>query len=243
MKVINSEYEKKVNHELSLWQKKIMQEPSFSSKLAKALQERLNGLVPDKIHKAITFAIKNMVKAVHTGSGFITKRLLEECSFEEREKLVKKKLSFYKKAAVTSGAGTGAAGIFIGLADFPILLSIKMKFLFDVASIYGYNVKDYKERIFILYIFQLAFSSHKKKIELYKIIEIWSSYSEQLPNSSENFDWQSFQQEYRDYIDLPKMLQLIPGFGAIVGAYANYQFMEKLATTAINAYRMRRLKS
>ena len=55
-------------------------------------------------------------------------------------------------------------------------------------------------------------------------------------------DWYVFQQEYRDHIDLVKMLQLIPGFGAIVGAYANYNLLDQLGETAMNAYRMRYMK-
>jgi hypothetical protein len=38
------------------------------------------------------------------------------------------------------------------------------------------------------------------------------------------------------------MLQLVPGIGAVVGAYANYQLMDKLGKTAINAYRLRVFK-
>jgi hypothetical protein len=38
------------------------------------------------------------------------------------------------------------------------------------------------------------------------------------------------------------MLQMIPGFGAIVGAYANYNFLDHLGKTAVNCYRMRYLK-
>ncbi len=239
MDVIYSKYDENVLNELQLWEKKMLQEPSFSNQLAKALQDRLNGLIPKKVHKVITATIKNMIQAVLTGSKFITKGPLKGYSLEEREERIKKKISFYKKSAMVSGAGTGAGGFFLGMADFPILLSLKMKFLFDVASIYGYNVKDFKERLYILYIFQLAFSSHEKRAEVYEIIKNWNKFSKQLPHSVKDFDWHSFQQEYRDYIDLPKMLQLIPGFGAIVGAYANYQFMEKLAITAINAYRLR----
>lgn len=242
MNVIYSEYDKKALNELNLWGKKMLQEPPFSSQLAKALQDRLNGLIPKKVHKIITASIKNMIQAVLTGSKFITKGPLPDQSLLEREKLVRKKIGFYKKAALASGAGTGAGGFFLGMADFPILLSLKMKFLFDTASIYGYNVKDFKERLYILYIFQLAFSSHEKRAEVYEIIKNWNAFSNQLPQSVKDFDWHSFQQEYRDYIDLPKMLQLIPGFGAIIGAYANFKFMEKLAVTAINAYRMRLLK-
>jgi len=54
-------------------------------------------------------------------------------------------------------------------------------------------------------------------------------------------DWQSFQQEYRDTIDLAKLLQFLPGFGAVVGAVANYRFLDELGRTAMNAYRMRLL--
>lgn len=52
-------------------------------------------------------------------------------------------------------------------------------------------------------------------------------------------DWYVFQQEYRDHIDLIKLFQMIPGFGAIVGAYANHNILNTLGETAINAYRMR----
>jgi len=59
----------------------------------------------------------------------------------------------------------------LGLADFPILLGIKVKMLFEIAALYGYDVKDYKERLYLLYIFQLAFSSQQRRNEVYKIIE------------------------------------------------------------------------
>jgi hypothetical protein len=56
-------------------------------------------------------------------------------------------------------------------------------------------------------------------------------------------DWRTFQQEYRDYIDLIKLLQMVPGLGAIVGAFANYRLTEHLGETAMNAYRLRILTS
>ena len=54
-----------------------------------------------------------------------------------------------------------------------------------------------------------------------------------------DMDWRDFQQEYRDYIDLVKMFQLIPGFGAIVGAFANYNLLDQLGEAAMNSYRLR----
>ncbi|MNH47586.1 EcsC protein family protein [compost metagenome] len=54
-------------------------------------------------------------------------------------------------------------------------------------------------------------------------------------------DWETFQKEYRDAIDFRKMLQMVPGIGAVAGAWANYSILEELGETAMNAYRLRRL--
>ncbi|EQB87531.1 hypothetical protein J2Z44_000557 [Clostridium punense] len=234
-------YEEQAFFELKKWQKKMSKKPSFKSKVTKGVQKKFNNLVPEKAQNIITEAIKNMTKAVLTGSEFITKAPLLYAVLEEREKLVEEKLNFYRKAATVSGAGTGAGGLLLGLADFPILLSIKMKFLFDTASIFGFDVKNYTERLYILHIFLLAFSSDEKRYEIYHNILNWENYINTLPSNLNEFDWKSFQMEYRDYIDLAKMLQLVPGIGAVVGAYANYQLMDKLGETAMNAYRMRLL--
>ncbi|MFZ5967053.1 MAG: EcsC family protein [Bacillota bacterium] len=234
-------YEEKVLAELRVWQRKMMKKPSLSSRISKGVQRSVNGLIPEKFHKIVTEAIKNMSRTVLFGSEIITGQPLKDTPLEEREKLVREKISSYKNTAAISGAGTGAGGLLLGLADFPILLSLKMKFLFDTASLYGYNVKDYKERLYILYVFQLAFCSDQRRLEIYKYIQHWQEVSKDLPRDINEFDWRTFQQEYRDYMDLAKMLQLVPGIGAVVGAYANYQLMDKLGETAVNAYRMRLL--
>ena len=56
-----------------------------------------------------------------------------------------------------------------------------------------------------------------------------------------DLDWREFQQEYRDHIDFVKMLQLVPGIGAVVGALANYNLLDQLGETAKNCYRLRLL--
>jgi hypothetical protein len=114
-----------------------------------------------------------------------------------------------------------------------------MKLLFEIASIYGYDVKDYKERLYILYVFQFAFSGQHHRREKFVDAENWDRFVDQLPTNVNEFDWRKFQQEYRDYIDLAKLLQLVPGIGAIVGVVVNYKMINKLGETAMNAYRMR----
>jgi hypothetical protein len=70
-------------------------------------------------------------------------------------------------------------------------------------------------------------------------MEDWDKKSNELPEDINQFDWRTFQQEYRDYIDLAKMAQLVPVIGAPVGLVVNYSLVKKLGITAMNAYRMR----
>jgi hypothetical protein len=117
-----------------------------------------------------------------------------------------------------------------------------MKMLFEIAALYGFDVKDFRERLYILYIFQLAFSSKEGAAKVFLHMQDWDQKLIALPESSDNFDWKTFQQEYRDYIDIAKLAQLLPVVGAAVGAVANYQLIKKLGKTAIQAYRMRLIK-
>jgi hypothetical protein len=71
----------------------------------------------------------------------------------------------------------------------------------------------------------------------------WDKKSKELPEDINQFDWRNFQQEYRDYIDLAKMAQLVPIIGAPVGFVVNSNLIKKLGITAMNAYRMRLLKN
>ena len=73
----------------------------------------------------------------------------------------------------------------------------------------------------------------------YAYILKFRKYSKTIPEDIHQFDWRTFQQEYRDHIDLAKMAQLLPFVGAVVGYVVNYKLILKLADTAMNAYRMR----
>lgn len=231
-------YRWKVEEELFLWKRKMTKRTGLIGRTSKNVQTKVNGLIPEKVHQVITESIKNMVKMTLVGSNIkMKKRLPLELNLQERDELLQEKLTTFRKTAVVEGAGTGAGGILLGLADFPLLLSIKMKFLFEAAAIYGFDTDEYEERLYILHIFLLAFSSEEKRKETLEIMEHW----EQQKCLIGEMDWRDFQQEYRDYIDLVKMLQLLPGIGAMVGAVANYNLLDQLGETAMNSYRLRLL--
>ena len=224
---------------LTTWQKKMMRRPSLLNSLSKKIQTKINTWIPEKVHQAITATIKQMIRGVLFGAKYTTTVPLVDAGLESREQAVQKKIDWYRNTAAVEGGITGAGGILLGLADFPILIGLKLKLLFDIAAIYGMDVKDYKERVYLLHIFELAFSSDEHRKNIYLKMVNWEEQRRHLPEDIHQFDWRSFQQEYRDYIDLAKMAQLVPLIGAPVGVLVNYRLIKKLGFTAMNAYRMR----
>lgn len=235
-------YELQAQQEMKSWQRKMQRKSSFFNKLSKRMQVKINSYIPEKVHAAVTATIKQMVRGVLFGAEFITGNPPYYETLEAREAVAKEKISFYKKAAATEGGITGAGGFLLALADFPMLLSLKLKMLFDIATVYGYNTKDFKERMFILHIFQITFSSQEHRRNVFIQMKDWNEKNRLLPEDINEFDWRNFQQEYRDYIDIAKLAQLIPGIGAVVGVIVNYRLIDQLGETAINAYRMRLLE-
>jgi uncharacterized protein (DUF697 family) len=234
-----SMYDDIATAELNAWLVKTRKKPGFINKLTKSTQEGINSMIPEKVHQVITYAIEKMVKGVLFGTKYITPSPLIGSSLEQREIKVKKIIKIYQNTASAEGAITGAGGILLGLADFPAFLTIKMKMLFEIAAAYGYDVKKFEERLYLLYIFKLTFSSQETRNQTLALLENWNDYIAKLPADVSDFDWRDFQLQYRDYLDLVKLAQLIPIIGAGVGAVANYQLANKLGQNAIQCYRLR----
>jgi hypothetical protein len=232
-------YEQIQMKELQVWQRRMLRKPGLFNRLSKSMQDKINSWIPEKVHQAITATIKQMIRGVLFGAKWTTREQKTPLSLEDSDHLVEEKIKLYRNTAAAEGALTGAGGILLGLADFPLLIAIKIKLLFEIASAYGFSVNDYKERVYILHIFQLAFSSAKHRKNVFMAMKNWDEKSKSLPEDINQFEWRSFQQEYRDYIDLAKLAQLIPVIGAPVGAVVNYRLIRKLGFTAKMAYHMR----
>ena len=232
---MSGSYVQRVKQDMAIWQKKLLAKPSRVERLSKNAQGIIAAKLPKKVNQAFSLSIKTMVEGVLNGSSYVPKKQKSYHTLEEMDEAAENTLAAYRKTATVEGAGTGFGGGVIALADFPLLLSIKVNYLYALSGIYGFNPRELSERIYLLLVFQLAFSSVDKKKELLPAILNWEREKERY----EEIDWDAFQQEYRDTIDLIKMFQLIPGFGAAVGAYANHQLLDQLGETAQNAFRMR----
>ncbi|MCL2719544.1 MAG: EcsC family protein [Lachnospiraceae bacterium] len=229
-------YHKQIEKELDKWYAKVITPPKPLKKKTTDLQLKARKLIPGKVQDSITAIVRTLIKAVMHGSGYAPKTSeYLGLSLAESDYLILRSFQNYKKVAVSGGVLTGAGGFITGLADLPTLVGVKINFLFKCATLYGFDVNDQNERLFILYIFQLAFSNHEHRLHCFNKLVEWGDEIDE----SEKIDWETFQLEYRDYLDIAKLLQLIPIIGAPAGAIANNSLMETLCENAMNVYRMR----
>lgn len=238
-------YEHKVQREIADWEQKMFKPPGWLEKTSKTIGTRINHLIPPKVHRIMTTTIRSIVRTALFGAEYTpSRRVNRALVLESADQEAKELFALYQKIAVAEGAGTGAGGIVLSMADFPALIAIKMKYLFELAHVYGYDTKHFSERVFILKIFQMTFSGPETRARLLDTFKHWHIEKKQWLTDAEYYrkmDWETFQIEYRDAIDFRKMLHMVPGIGALAGAWANYTILEELREFAMNAYRLRRL--
>ena len=233
-------YDKQAHSAMKKWQISMRKSPSLTDKGTKGFQTRLNRMIPEKLHQLITDTIKKLTKGVLFGAGFTTNIPTINANLIDIESEVESRIDFYRSSAATEGAITGFGGFISGLADFPLWMTLKMKMLFEIAEHYGHDTRELNERIFMLRVFEITFSSQSNRNKVIKNISNWQIEKENLTKDINEFDWRTFQLEYRDHLDIAKLMQLVPGFGALVGAYVNHKYTKRLGEFAMNAYRMRR---
>jgi hypothetical protein len=233
-------YETWAAGEVAQWRAAVLRPAGLFARGARGLQQRVNRAIPETVHAAVTTAVERMTRTILTGADLVSGPPLQGLSLAERDRRALKAIDDHRKAAAVEGGVAGAGGFWLAVADFPALMMIKIRLLFDLAGIYGHDGEAFSERLFILHLFQLAFSSAEHRARVFAALPGWDARAH--PADFAHFDWRSFQQEYRDYIDLAKLAQMIPVIGAPVGAVVNWRLLDRLGETAVGAYRMRWLE-
>jgi len=232
-------YEDWVRGEVAHWRAEVLRPANVLDRAARGVQGRINRIIPERVHAAITTVIEGMTRSILTGADLTTAPPVIGASLAERDRRALAAIDGYRATAAVEGGVAGAGGFWLALADFPALLVIKIKLLFDLSAIYGHDAEAFEERLYILALFQLAFSGAGHRAAVFHTLEDWDG--REHPADFEHFDWRTFQREYRDYIDLAKLAQMIPIVGAPIGAFVNWRLLERLGETAMNGYRMRGL--
>lgn len=232
-------YQRYAYKEMMGWCQKMDKGPGIFNALTSGVQKRINKIIPDKVHKAITVAVKEIIKSLMFGTKFISPKPKEFPHLKMIEDAAQKRIKSHKYTASAEGGLTGAGGFLWSLADFPLLLGIKIKLLQDIAAYFNKNGNDVHEKIFLLLVLQVAFSSDTVRREtMHKIVD-FEQEKAQLPASVEGVDWLTLQQQYRDYLDIAKLFQMLPLIGAVVGTVVNWRLVNHLGKTAIQCYRIR----
>lgn len=238
-------YERRVSIEIEAWEHRLLQKPGFFEKASNKLSAKINGFLPQRLHDTITAAVKTIVRTALFGAEYTPKgKVNAGIDLAEADMLAEQMIKKYQRIAAAEGAGTGAGGGVLSVADFPLLIGIKMKFLFEMAHLYGYFTSRFDERIYLLLLFQLTYANRNRRSAVYASIRHWPETRKKWPSEKEfykDMDWEQFQKDYRDALDFRKMLQFIPGIGAVAGAWANFGILQEIGETAKNGYRMRLL--
>jgi len=225
-------YERLIDRELAAWEADIQKQQGALGRFAKSVQNGTRKLIPAGVEDAVTSVIARLIRALMSGASVVTVTGdTSGLTLAEREYLVMRYADRSVKTALTEGALTGAAG-FLGGLDLPLLMSIQISLLSNMAKLYGYDPDAKEERLYMLLILQVAFSSRQHRLSCYRQLKEW-------PSGAGDIDWKTLQEEYRDSMDWAKFLQMVPLLGAPVGAAANRALMIRLRDNAMNAYRMR----
>lgn len=232
------QYEARALAEAEAWRERQLRRPGLWDMTTRATQDRINKLIPERVHQIVTSGVELTTRGIMAGAEWTTARPLLHGDLRTREDLIRTRIDLYRTTASVEGGVAGAGGFLLAAADFPALLAIKVKLLAEIGALYGHSGKSLAERLYLLRIFQMAFSSARHRPEALAALEAAGRGLHQ-PERIQDFDWRRFQLEYRDYIDLAKLAQLIPVIGAPVGAVVNWRLTTRLATTAMNAWRLR----
>ena len=231
-----------VRAEVAAWRARTLKRPGLWDRATRGIQDRINRIIPERVHAIVTAGVEAMTRGILFGSDLVTARPMADGSLAARERRVRAMIRTYRTTAGVEGGVAGAGGFVLAAADFPALMAIKVRMLGDVVGAYGWgggpDGGSVRERLFVLHIFHLAFASAKRRPEALAELERWIAGVDQ-PEAITGYDWRRFQIEYRDYIDLAKLAQLIPVVGAPIGAVVNWRLVDRLGETAMMACRMR----
>ena len=229
-------YYRTVNDELDFWQ-------LSNSMIRRGVTSAPNERVPKNVEDMIVSAVKELVQNVLSDSIYTpdfgdTSGL----SLAERDYLVLRQYERYKNAVIkisTIGDDTilGCQNYLLNLTDFPALLEIQKNFLFDCTELYGNDVNEQNERLFLLYIFLSAFTKNDYRAACYEVLIKWGE--RQCPDVAPD----EAAKEYFFGMDLSNIPIAEPSDSEPSEVIINtgLWLMERLNKYAMNACRLRKI--
>ncbi len=103
-------YEAMARAELAAWLERMAKGPSLIDRASRGVQGRINAIIPEKVHAAVTTVIEKMTRVILAGSDLTTSKPLAGAKLSAREDEVRKRIAAYRAtAAAEGGVGGGPA--------------------------------------------------------------------------------------------------------------------------------------
>ncbi|MCG7345392.1 EcsC family protein [Sporosarcina sp. ACRSL] len=231
----------------------------FWEKLGRLPFKLLDKWTPDFIQKKIGTLLDELGQYIQTGGRYLSSvsnipnyyPLLDVQTLDQVKELpvstmdaaVEKIANNRKKLATVQGASTGIGGVFTLTVDIPLLLSLQLKTLQDIAICYGYDPNSKEERLFVVKCLQFVSSDIVGKQAILAQLSQFDG-----PNAaskrevlSELQGWREVVFSYRDQFGWKKLFQMIPIAGLVFGAFINRSAVNDIAEAGNMLYRKRRL--
>lgn len=224
------------------------------------LKNKIESKIPDKVKSTMDVAFykgfqlvfdkgtkyiektynKEEINIEHDVNDYSIDRKTSKKSIKTMDKSQKKSRFFNKSIATLEGAGMGLLGM--GLPDIPVLISIILKTVYEIALSYGFEYESEEEKIYILNIISAAVTKDK----------IQGMYNEKVDNIGCSIDSKCRLKEDLDEemketshnlfegMVTAKFIQGLPIIG-IVGSITNYKVVNKIGKYASLKYKKRYL--
>lgn len=179
-------------------------------------------------------------KARKRGLEVSTVEALREEPLDRLDPLARSHFTENALLAAIEGGGTGMGGAVLIAADVPMLFTINLRLIQQIASSYGFPLREPPYRFLVLNIFNAAASgsSDAKQSAMREIsvaassLAAGGSYRGRAPSGTFRDQSRNLPREVAKNIVGRKLAQTIPVAGAAVGAGVNYWFTMQTAQTA-----------
>lgn len=231
----------------------------FWEKLGRLPFKLIDKWTPEFIQNKIGILLDELGQYVQTGGSYLssvtsipnyfgdldvqTVNQVKELPISTMDVAAGKIASNRKRLATVQGASTGIGGVFTLTIDIPLLLSLQLKTLQDIAICYGYDPKEKEERLFVVKCLQFVSSDIVGKQAILAQLSQFDSPSDASKREvmSELQGWREVVFSYRDQLGWKKLFQMIPIAGLVFGAFINRSAVNDIAETGKMLYRKRRI--
>jgi len=152
----------------------------------------------------------------------------------------------YKAGGIGEGAAAGSAGASGLMVDIPLLTTMALRAIGEYATYYGFDLSNKDERLYMLYVLSLGCSLDDRT--KYKVVAEMQQIALRMAQAAE---WQSsdkamllqmtkkIAEKFGDKLTKKKLMQVVPGVGAIIGAWSSSSLLADICEAAHFSYRKR----